>query len=523
MTGKARSLGRFGVPGRDFVREQMRRGRVLAVLAGAVAVWGAAAPAAACAAAGGSVPAVSGAAPAAGSWGRAIEVPGLGALNKGGQAQVNSVSCASAGNCAAGGHYADRHGNGQGFVASELHGRWGTAIEVPGLGALNVGGGADVVSVSCGSAGNCAAGGFYSWDSAAYFRVAPFVAAERGGRWGKAVALPGDGEVYSISCASAGNCLAGGQAAPDQDYYDVGDAFVVQERAGRWGSVRFVPGMGALEQGGDPEIAGSWISSVACPSAGNCAAGGGYRDKNGNPHGFVAVERNGVWGKAIEVPGLAALNKVGGDTQVWSVSCGSAGNCAAGGYYIDGDGHYQGFVAVERHGAWGKAIEVPGLGALNKGERAAVNSVSCGSAGNCLAGGAYAGGFVPPRRSGRLHGFVAVERNGVWGTAIEVPGLAALSKGGDAFVTSVSCASAGNCAAGGYYTDRSHHRQGFVAVERDGRWGTAIEVPGLGALNAGGSAEVGSLSCPSPGSCAAGGYYIDRSGHTQGFVVTHAR
>jgi len=43
----------------------------------------------------------------AGSWGRAIEVPGLGALNKG-DAEVNSVSCASAGNCAAGGDYRDR-------------------------------------------------------------------------------------------------------------------------------------------------------------------------------------------------------------------------------------------------------------------------------------------------------------------------------------------------------------------------------------------------------------------------------
>jgi len=114
---------------------------------------------------------------------------------------------------------------------------------------------------------------------------------------------------------------------------------------------------------------------------------------------------------------------------------------------------------------------------------------------------------------------VAVERNGVWGKAIQVPGLAALSKGGDAFVTSVSCASAGNCAAGGYYTDRSHHRQGFVAVERNSVWGTAIAVPGLRALNAGGSAEVGSLSCPSAGHCAAGGFFRGRSGHRQGFVT----
>ena len=55
-----------------------------------------------------------GAAGPAGSWGRAIEVPGLAALNKGGDAEVTSVSCASAGSCAAGGDYEDRHGHGRG-------------------------------------------------------------------------------------------------------------------------------------------------------------------------------------------------------------------------------------------------------------------------------------------------------------------------------------------------------------------------------------------------------------------------
>ena len=44
----------------------------------------------------------------AGSWGRAIGVPGLAALNTGGLAGVASVSCASAGNCAAGGDYFTR-------------------------------------------------------------------------------------------------------------------------------------------------------------------------------------------------------------------------------------------------------------------------------------------------------------------------------------------------------------------------------------------------------------------------------
>ena len=63
-------------------------------------------------------PAGAGAARPAGSRGRAIEVPGLSALNEGGYAEVDSVSCAPAGTCAAGGSFSDRHGHSQGFVVS---------------------------------------------------------------------------------------------------------------------------------------------------------------------------------------------------------------------------------------------------------------------------------------------------------------------------------------------------------------------------------------------------------------------
>ncbi len=164
----------------------------------------------------------------------------------------------------------------------------------------------------------------------------------------------------------------------------------------------------------------------------------------------------------------------------------------------------------ERNGVWGQAIEVPGLAALNKGGPASVRSVSCGSAGNCAAGGCYR------HRPAHDQGFVVGEQNGVWGQAIEVPGLAALAKGGQAVVSSVSCASAGNCAAGGGYDDSDGHEQGFVASETNGVWGQAIEVPGLAALNKGGSAGVGSVSCASAGNCAAGGSYLGGSGHQQG-------
>jgi hypothetical protein len=454
---------------------------------------------------------------AAGSWGQAIEVPGLGALNKSGDAQVTSVSCASAGNCAAGGYYADRNGQ-QGFVAAERNGRWRQAIEVPGLGALNTEGTAQVSSVSCASAGNCAAGGYYADRNGQQ----GFAAAERNGVWGNAIEVPGlaalnkgqqwGAEVSSVSCTSPGNCTAGGHYA---DRNDDLQGFVVSEKNGVWDTAIEVPGLGTLNTGGGGGV-GAQVSYVSCGAAGSCAAVGSYAGSQGVDQGFIATERRGRWGTAIKVPGLKALGKVDA-SDVNSVSCTSAGNCAAGGTYHVSGGGWQGFVGTERHGVWGTAIKLPGLAALNKGGFAKVNSVSCASAGNCAAGGLYSW----------RGGFVVVEQNGRWGTAIKVPGLDVPNAGQVAEVVSVSCVPAGNCAAGGYYFDRSDHFQVFVASEDNGVWGTAIQVPGLAALNKGSGqfARVTyypTVSCAPFGTCAVGGSYIDASGHAQGFV-TQAR
>jgi hypothetical protein len=457
---------------------------------------------------------------AIGSWGKAIQVPGLAALNTGRDASVTTMSCASAGNCAAGGDYADHHGyRDQGFVTDERNGRWGTAIEVPGLAALNTGGYAEVNSVSCASAGNCAVGGDYSFGQG-------FVASERHGRWGTAIEVPGlgalntgrDAEVDSVSCGSAGNCVAGG-------YYSHGQigrrGFVAVERNGRWGTAIEVPGLAALDKDGYSEV-----PSVSCASAGNCAAGGEYTFHGGDQGAFVASERNGRWATAIAVPGVGALNK-GQDAYVVSMSCASAGNCTAVGGFTDRHDHGRGFAAAERNGRWGMAIPVPGPGALNRARNAGVGEVSCSSAGNCAAGGDYVGRVVGPRSHG-LHGLVTAERNGRWGTAIPVPGLEALNKGrGKTEVLTVSCASVGNCAAGGYYFDRPDHHTWFLAVERNGRWGMAIQVPGLKTLDKGTdgvdvSSNDFSVSCTPAGTCVAGGQYTDASGHDQGFV-TQAR
>lgn len=54
---------------------------------------------------------------------------------------------------------------------------------------------------------------------------------------------------------------------------------------------------------------------------------------------------------------------------------------------------------------------------------------------------------------------------GTWGTAQEVPGTATLNAGGLAQVNSVSCGAAGKCSAGGFYTGSSQRWQAFVVSE----------------------------------------------------------
>src|SRR6266851_1890142 len=274
--------------------------------------------------------------------------------------------------------------------------------------------------------------------------------------------------------------------------------------ASLWGRAIAVPGLVALNKARNAEV-----RSVSCAALGSCAATGFYTDSGRHQQGFVAVERNGRWRQAIEVPGLGALNK-GRNADVNSVSCAVAGSCAAVGGYTDGGGHRQGFVVSEVNGVWGRAIEVLGLGFLNMGGHAEVSSVSCASRGSCAAVGFYTDG------GGHQQGFVAVGQNGVWDRAVEVPGLGAVNKGGAAYVSSVSCASPGNCAAGGHYAGASKD-QAFVISEVNGTWATAKEVAGK--LNSNGPASVTSVSCASAGNCSAGGTF-DYGGYNAAFVVS---
>jgi uncharacterized repeat protein (TIGR02543 family) len=366
------------------------------------------------------------------AWRPQSEVAG--SLNTGGNAVINSVSCSSDGNCAAGGYYKDSSGNPQAFIVSEVAGVWGTPSEV--------GDDAQIDSVSCSSARNCAGGGQYR-DGSGHSQA--FVIDEVMGVWGTmsevtgSLNTGGDAWIRSVSCSSAANCAAGG-------FYTDGSgntqAFVVSEAAGGWGTPSEVAG--ALNAGG-----WAWIPSVSCPAHGYCAAGGFYTDGSGNTQAFVVSEVAGVWGTPSEV--AASLN-TDGVAAIDSVSCSSHGNCAAGGYYEGDSGHSQAFVIDEVAGVWGTARKVAGT--LNNGDDTGISSISCPSVGNCGAGGQYRDD------SGQIQAFVVSEVAGGWGMPSEVAG--SLNVGGNAWINSVSCSADGNCAAGGYYKDGSGDTQALV-------------------------------------------------------------
>ena len=83
---------------------------------------------------------------------------------------------------------------------------------------------------------------------------------------------------------------------------------------------------------------------------------------------------------------------------------------------------------------------------------------------------------------------------------------------------SVSCGSAGSCAAGGIEGD-GDASLGLLETLAGGVW-TAAPVP----VPAGGSSGgLSSAACAAAGSCVAVGSYNDSSGNSQGLIETQAR
>jgi hypothetical protein len=318
-----------------------------------------------------------------------------------------------------------------------------------GVGDFTDLGGSDAVTVSCvrNQPGDCAAGGFFA-DLSGTTRAV--VADESGGTWGRAIPLqadvvtrsnnPASTQVTSLSCASPGNCAAAVTFKPSAGF---APALVADETNGTWGAARPLPGMTSLSHGN------SEADAVSCPAPGSCAVTGKYTDAQGRQQVFAADERSGAWGRPTPLP----LNAGSGDLPAPDLSCGAPGDCAVAGTYTDASRRVHAMAATETAGSWGPAAQLGGVTA-GAGVFAIPSEVSCAAAGECTVIGSYSG----------QHLFTAKERGGAWQPAAQLPGEAALRAAGvvPAGETVVSCATPGNCAAGGSYTDPAGFEHAFV-------------------------------------------------------------
>jgi hypothetical protein len=307
-------------------------------------------------------------------------------------------------------------------------------------------------------------------------------------------------DLVQVSCASAGNCTAVGT------YNDSSRGvrgLLLTETGGTW-----APGVepplpanaGAGQGSGVHPVSG--VSAVSCPSAGDCTAVGDYTDSSGNQQGLLLTETGGTWATGVEasLPPNAYTSPTYADLT--SVSCSSPGNCTAIGTYATSCGCsgllYVGLLLTETDGTWATGVEAPMPAGAEAGTVASVSSVSCASPGNCTAvGDGYNDVSAVP--------VAWTETSGTWAAGVEV---SLPPDGTDGQLVSVSCSSAGNCSAVGDYDGTTYPccRQGLAVTETDGTWGDAVGV--VEPANAPPSPPLdymSSVSCSSPGNCTAFG------------------
>jgi hypothetical protein len=139
----------------------------------------------------------------------------------------------------------------------------------------------------------------------------------------------------------------------------------------------------------EPNEFNSPLTAVSCAAPTDCAAVGTYVVKvDGTPYGALLTERNGAWKASALV--LPAGAKAPGGVFLSSVACPSRGNCVAVGYYA-GQGKTHGLVVRERGGKWerGMNVALPADAAAARNQHTFLPSVSCSSAKSCTAVGTY--------------------------------------------------------------------------------------------------------------------------------------
>ena len=325
--------------------------------------------------------------------------------------------------------------------------------------------------ISCPAVGSCVAVGHILLNGK------PIIATDSGGVWSRMIQVdtPDEsgplidqtGELSGISCPAVGSCVAVGS-------YGEGKPMVIEQSGGVWGAATDItPPVGADE---------AHLSGVSCSSVGSCVAVGSYTIAPGEVRSMLVTDTAGSWEAAVNVSEPTGF----ADSFLDSVSCTGSGSCVAVGGYWEGGAPAPMRVSASS-GTWGQAA---GLTApAGTSGQAALEALSCPSAGACVAVGNYfaGAGFLPMMSS---------QSSETWSSPTET----ALPAGGvDGFVGGVSCAAVGSClAVGGYWT--GSEERPWTSARAGATWGPAAGITATPPVQ---DAQAEAVSCPAIGACVA--------------------
>jgi hypothetical protein len=246
--------------------------------------------------------------------------------------------------------------------------------------------------------------------------------------------------------------------------------------------------------------ADAMFNGVDCVSWGWCVAVGRYNNALGS-EGFIETERGGVWGPGVRAPlPLGAVHSTA--TNLAAVSCITVLTCVAVGQYTSAAGNAP-LISWEVNGKWTHARVSPLQNWAKEKYLNQLSGVSCWTWGNCVAVGQFAN-HTPAQLA-----LIVTEQNGVWGNprAANLPADAHLDPW--AWLLGVSCVTAGNCTAVGAYQGQ-HHGQGLIVREQGGHWYAGIRAPlPLGYYPSLYSSFLVGVNCVGIGTCSASGYFSE--------------
>jgi hypothetical protein len=331
-------------------------------------------------------------------------------------------------------------------------------------------------AVSCPSASDCVLVGFYvkpkpgglplaeNWNGHAW--SAQTVPSPSGGQWT---------ELDALSCASATRCVAVGEY---QQGTSLAGSMVAEQRNGStWTAQTSFP----LPAGGQ----GQFLQGVWCLTASSCTAVGTYYPGSGGSRHPVAEHWNGhAWAyQAVPDPGKSQNSYLNG------ITCTSAGNCLAVGYY-NTNGVGKPVTAQWNGHAWTLLTTPLPATATNGGW---LSSVSCSSAADCTAVGSYWSKTTEDSYT------LAEHWNGSSWAIQRTPNPSAASQIEDQ-LNDVSCVSASSCTAVGFASATSSTHERPLAEYWDGSAWAVQQTAAPGA-----DEGLGGISCRSATTCTAVG------------------